>query len=277
MTPTWDTLAPILRGRDVQTDDVWGVVELHYDFVLGAVRRVVARAPDVVNTFNGSREATLHEAFQWVIERLVRRATSEPRGLPVSERSDGAPGSAPRWFFTVCANLGRDWLKTQRRRLRRETEISDHSPPAVEPQPLVMWDDGALRKLRRLLERPDRAGVPDTHVLAYLCLYRPEAIERDTVVRADAYVPNAGSRSGTPGLIRGVDATWQALQDWRERHADNTFSTAARAELAWILRSDDADDPTTWRERDTRSARTAAVTVGKWAIRCADVLTLPRK
>ena len=77
--------------------------------------------------------------------------------------------------------------------------------------------------------------------------------------------------------MRSVDHAWAALQAWHQRHDEDTFTTAARAELAWALRSDDDGDPTTWRARHPKAARTAAVTVGKWAIRCADVLTLPRR
>ena len=51
----------------------------------------------------------------------------------------------------------------------------------------------------------------------------------------------------------------------------------ARAELAWVLRSDDPGPVDSWRRRDPKAARTATVTLGKWAIRCADVLTLPRR
>lgn len=244
------------------------------------MRRVVARAEDVVARFDGHADAAVTEALQWTIERLVRRVHGEAGGLTVAPREDGAPGSAPKWFFTVVANLARDWLKSERRRYRREAEAAETRPDRVEAEAeafAMQWDDAALRKLQRLLQHPDRSGVPDTHVLAYLCLYRPEALDRPSVDRACAYVPSAGSRSGRPGLQRDAETTWSALSRWKVRHARDPFTTRARAELAWILRSDDDGPPETWADRDPRGARTATVTVGKWAIRCADVLTLPRK
>lgn len=277
MKPTWASIAPIVRGADVDEEATWKVLIDHHGFAYGAVRRVVGRAPDLVATFDGSLSAAVEECFQWTCERLVLRVHREPTGLPVSERVDGEPGSAAKWFFTVIANLARDWVKAQRRRLKRQAAMPEHAPPSVEAEPAVLWDDAALRKLQRLLDRPDRAGVPDTHVLAYLCLYRPDAVDRDAVARAAAYVPSAGSRSGKPGLSRDVDTTWTLLQAWVGRHGDDPFTATARAELAWVLRSDDDGAPDTWRERDRKAARTATVTLGKWAIRCADVLTLPRR
>ncbi|MCB9683007.1 MAG: hypothetical protein H6733_16190, partial [Alphaproteobacteria bacterium] len=269
MKPTWASLAPILRGADCDEDQSWAVVLQHHGFLLGAVRRVVSRAPDVVATWDGRTDAAVSEAFQWMVERLVKRIQSDPPGLPVSEREDGSRGSAARWFFTVAANLARDWVKAQRRRLRREVEIPEHKPVSIDDEPPILWDDAALRKLSRLLERPERAGVPDTHVLAYVCLYRPESVDRQMVVRAHAYVPSAGSRSGQPGLFRDVETTWRALQGWRTQHGVDPFTAEARAELAWILRSSDDGPAHTWRDRDRRGARTATVTIGKWAIRCA--------
>lgn len=248
--------------------------------MLGAVRRVVARAEDVVARYDGHADAAVTEALQWTVERLVRRVHGETAGLVVALREDGSQGSAPRWFFTVVANLARDWLKGERRRHRREIVQAEVRPEraAVEAEDFGRrWDDAALRKLQRLLQHPDRSGVPDTHVLAYLCLYRPEAVDAAIVARACAYVPSAGSRSGRPGLMRDPDSTWTAIQRWRQRHVVDPFTHHARAELAWIFRSDDDGPPETWADRDPKAARTATVTLGKWAIRCADVLTLPRK
>lgn len=277
MIPTWETLAPILRGADPDEEAAWQVVIDHGEFLHGAVRRVVARALDVVATFDGRADATTAEAYQWVVERLVRRITTPPTGLPVSEREDGTRGSAPRWFFTVGANLARDWLKAQRRRLHREVAFPERTVAAPAPELPLQWDDAALRKLTRLLEKPDRSGVPDTHVLAYLCLYRPDVVDRSAVERAHRYAPSAGSRSGQPGLLRDPAEAWALYQAWRKRHGDDPFTAQARAELAWVLRSHDPGPPDTWRDRDPRAVRTATVTLGKWAIRCADVLTLPRR
>ncbi|MCB9664546.1 MAG: hypothetical protein H6732_10545 [Alphaproteobacteria bacterium] len=277
MIPTWDSLAPILRGADPDEEAAWQVLLAHAEFLQGSVRRVVARAHDVVATFDGRADATTAEAFQWVAERLVRRITTEPTGLPVSERADGSRGSAPRWFFTVGANLARDWLKAQRRRLHREVALPERTTAAPEAPEALHWDDAALRKLQRLLERPDRAGVPETHVLAYLCLYRPDVVDRGAVERAHRYQPTAGSRSGQPGLLREPAEAWPLFQGWRKRHGDDPFTAQARTELAWVLRSTDPGPPDTWRDRDPKAVRTATVTLGKWAIRCADVLTLPRR
>lgn len=289
MKPTWTSLAPLLRLDDdgplrARVGDAtcseaatWSVIERHEDFVLGAVRRVVSSARDLRERYGGRGDDVVLEAFQWVVERLFRRVHRPPHGLPVKARADGTVGSAPKWFFTVCANLARDWCDAERRRMRRERRPSpDRPPPAVDAAP-PLWDDGSLRKLRRLLERPDRAGVPDTHVLAYLCLYRPDAVDLALVERAAAYRPSSGSRSGQPGLLREPQETWEHLIAWRERHALAPLASAARYELAWIVRSQDAGDPATWREREPKRARTASVTLGKWAIRCADVLTLPRR
>ena len=277
MTPTWTSLAPVVRGSVVDEDATWAVLEAHHDFVLGAVRRVVPRAEDVVALYDGHADAAVAEVYQWLVLRLVKRVHGEPPGLPVTPRDDGTPGSAAKWFFTVVANLARDWLKSERRRMRRETEVPENADSGSVAPDAALWDDAALRKLQRLLQHPDRSGVPDTHVLAYVALYRPEALDRASVVRAAAYVPSAGSRSGRPGLLRTVDDTWAYLLLWRSKHGNDPFTTEARVELAWILRGDDDGPPETWAHRDGRAARTATVTVGKWAIRCADVLTLPRK
>lgn len=272
MKPTWDALEPILRGSDVRSDRTWSVIERHTEFLFGQVRHVVRAAGDV--TPRGTTEST-QVAFQWVVERLHRRVGNPPPGLPVSTRADGQRSDAARWFATVVRNLARDWLKSERRRIRRETEIPEHKPPAVVDEP-VLWDDDNLRKLQRLLDRPKRADVPDTHVLAYLCLYRPEVVDEAMVQRAAAYRPSSGSRSGKPGMYRPVDESWQAIQAWRVRHEVDPRTSAARAELAWVFRSTDPGPMETWRERDRNEARKAAVTVGKWAIRCADALFLPR-
>lgn len=277
MQPSWQSLSPILRDGPIDTTQVatWQVITNHDAFIAGAVRRVVGKARDVLARFDGRLHTAEEEALQWVLERLVRRVHNAPLGLPVSERRDGERGSAAKWFFTVIANLTRDWLKSERRRMRRETEIVEHRPPAVEPEPF--WTSDALRKLERLLARPERAGVPDTHVLAYLCQYQPDAVDEAMVERAAAYRSAAGSRSGAKGLFRPVDDTWRLLQAWRARHGHEPLSTQARAELAWVLRSEDTGPAETWRDRDRKAAKTASVTVGKWAIRCADTLTLPRK
>lgn len=276
MQPTWNSLAPILRGEDIRRERVWDVVERHHEFLTGAVRHVLRGAGDVTAAFSQDREQANEEALQWVAEHLVRRVLSEPLGLQVADRTDGAPSSATKWFFTVIANLARDWVRGERRRHRREQQVEP--PPAPRHEPVsAFWDTSALRKLQRLLQRPDRAGVPSTHVLAYLCQYRPEAVDRSMIERAVEYRSPAGSRSGRKGLYRDADTTWTYLQEWRGRNEDATLTTEARAELAWIFRSDDPGPPETWRDRAPDAAKTATVTVGKWAIRCADVLTLPRK
>lgn len=274
MKPSWDSLAPVLRGSEIRSDRTWSVLELHTEFILGQVRHVMRGASDMVSRHGGLADAT-QVAFQFVVERLFRQVSNPPPGLPVSERADGARGNASRWFATVVRNRTRDWIKSERRRVRRETEIPEHAPPAVVDEP-SLWDDDSLRKLQRLLDRPERAGVPATHVLAYLCMYRPEVVDLAMVERANAYVPSAGSRSGSPGLYRTVQESWAAISAWRDRHEVDPRTRHARVELAWILRSTDDGDPTTWRQRESADARRATVTVGKWAIRCADALFLPR-
>jgi hypothetical protein len=269
--PTWASLAPILHGAEVDEEAAWSVVLAHHDFVSGAVRRVILKAADVIGSFDGRVDAAVGAASQWVAERLVRRAVGDRE-----PRDESPRGSAPRWLFVATANLARDWVKGQRRRLRREYGVADLAG-LDDGGPPIVWDDAALRKLQRLIDHPERAGVPETHVLAYLCIYRPDALTEEIVRRAHDYVPSAGSRSGKPGLQRTVEETWALLQAWRERHGADTFTAAARAELAWVLRSDDTGPAETWRNRERRGARTATVTIGKWAIRCADVLTLPRK
>ncbi len=274
MQPTWESVADLLRGARVRPERTWQILEQHYAFIAGHVRHVVRGARDV-STRLGGLDSASQAAFQWVMERLHRRVHNPPPGLPVSERRNGE-SSAARWFATVVRNLTRDWLKSERRRTKRETALDESRPPATAPEP-PLFDDGALRKLERLLARPERAGVPDTHVLAYLALYRPDVLDLAMVTRAHAYVPSSGTRSGHPGLRRDVRTTWEALAAWRERHHHDPRSTAARSELAWILRSEDPGPPETWRQRDLPEAKRCAVTVGKWAIRCADVLTLPRR
>lgn len=274
MKPSWDSLAPVLRGAEIRSDRTWSVLEQHTEFILGQVRHVVRGAADMVSRHGGLADAS-QLAFQFVVERLYRQVTNPPPGLPVSQRADGARGEATRWFATVVRNRTRDWIKSERRRIRRETEIPDHAPPAVVDEP-VLWDDQNLRKLQRLLDNPERAGVPATHVLAYLCMYRPEVVDLAMVERAANYVPSAGSRSGAAGLHRPVQESWDALVSWRERHDVDPRTRHARVELAWILRSTDEGDVTTWRGRDKAGSRRATVTVGKWAIRCADALFLPR-
>lgn len=273
MTPTWEGLAPIVRGAHVSADGAWRVIETHAGFIRGHVARALRAGDDVTGRLGGLTGA-VEDAFAFVITHLHDRITKPPPGLPVAPRPDGSPGSPAKWFGTVVANLARDWLRSERRRFAREIAseaVALAPPPAAEDT----WTDEARRKRDRLLQHADRAGVPATHVLAWLCLACPEHLHPDHVARAHAYTPTSGSRSGTPGLARDPDTTWSLLEDWRARHPDPQTS-AARTGLAWVLRSDDPGPPDTWRARCPHDSKRSAETVGKWAIRCADALSLPR-
>ncbi len=272
--PTWPDLAPLLRGAALDRDAVWAVIERHAEFAYGAVRRVIAGARDVTARHDGNADLAAREALSWSIDKLYARVVKPPPGLPVSARRDGSPGDAAAWYRLVWSNLARDWCKAQRRQWRREEAIDDARPPASpEPDP---WDDAALRGLQNLLARTERSGVSATHVLTYLALVKPDRLDARLVDLATTFIASAGSRSGAMGLARPSVETWTLLQRWRDTHDGATDTSRARITLAWILRSQDDGDPATWKGRAPADARTATVTVGKWAIRCADALQLPR-
>lgn len=275
--PTWTDLAPILRGATPRSEDVWRVITGHPDFSSGAVRMVLRGARDVLDRHDGNLDLVAREVHQWAAERLVRRVLAPPPGLPVSQRHDGSPGDAATWLMKVWGNLARDWCKAERRRWARERTLDEARPPEVTtPEPPDRWTDDMLRRLDTLLARPERSGVSDVHVLVYLLQVRPDRVDRAMVDRACRFTPSAGSRSGAAGVVRPPDEVWSALQAWIAEHEDAPRTPAARLGLAWVLRSDDDTSPAAWRAATPAEARTATVTVGKWAIRCADTLQLPR-
>lgn len=273
--PTWPDLAPILHGAPQPSADAWAVIAKHNTFGFGAVRRVIARSRDVLDRYAGSLDAATHEAHAWALEALYKRIVKPPPGLPLAERRDGGAEDAAAWFARVWGNLARDWCKAERRRWKREVCVDcEPTPPPVAVDP---WEDkGAVERLRNLLKNPARADVSPTLVLAYLCLVQPQFVDKAMVQRAADFVAAAGSRSGTKGLARSANETWTLLNTWQQQHERTTDRTKARTHLAWILRSVDSGEPSTWRTRSPAEARTATETIGKWAIRCAESLTLPR-
>ena len=102
------------------------------------------------------------------------------------------------------------------------------------------------------LLRLEKLGLPGQRTLVWVIEYLPSELTHQHVARA-------GRR-----LARSAEDTWRLLGAWRRRHGDRTRTTASRREIAWILLSDDATDPDTWRSENTRACKLALDNVRRW-------------
>lgn len=253
MDPTWQSLAPLLRGSVGSSDAVWQVLYLHREFIGRLVRSRV--------WWTGELEDAVQDVLLKLHEKIL------PDGLPVG---DGR-GSAQCWFAAVVRNMSTDWLR--HREPRQEQSLGERVEDLDAYLVSVGSADARLDAQERLEELVNRLemdpAIPPTHALAFLALTIPARLRSEQVGRAEHYEAGTGAHWGNAGLARSAEETWEHLQEWRREHYRDPRCRRAREHLAWVLRCDWPPPPSRWVETNQAEAATARDTVGRWSRRAA--------
>lgn len=196
---------------------------------------------------------TPDDLFQEALVRLSERAARQG-GL--ADPAAGVP--LELWIAKAARNAALDQVRR-----------CPSTPEPLVAEPALVGDPEAACDLARRVRpaRLDDPTLPPVWRLVWLALEAPTTLGPDHVVSA------AVRRHETHGLARPPEETWERLVTWRDANAANPKSTAARLELAWVLRTRDRIDATRWADRRPNDAARARDLVRTWHRRAEERLS----
>ncbi|GEM_PF-3993330 len=191
------------------------------------------------------------------LERVLGRAVRH-EGLALAPSDWSAP--AATWLFVVLTNAVRDELRRSASTLEgewvREDEAVDHLARSPSCADAYAAREEVIRRVEHALQHLD-----GRYRLAWLLLHQPQLVDLAVVHGAIGGTDRSRDRQGP---LRSPRRTFELLDSWRERFANDPRCSASRLELAWILRSEDQLDPWAWRQERPLEERRARDVLRKW-------------